>query len=192
MKRSSIAALAIATCGLHVSAAHASCPDSGSPDRSVCRPISSLLVPTAIAFAYLPGDDLGKWFGGGVELVWLTWGDSSPSFGPSHGKLRGSIGLLRSTTEGMGTMVQYRGGAQVSFEKNPSRSWLIPYFAADIGGMWVRGPGSEPFVDAGLGAYVYYSARIIVDIGAGWLLPFDDVDLLAGPTAHAALSVTLW
>jgi hypothetical protein len=187
MRRSLIAV------GIAIAApAHASCPDDGSPDRSVCRPVSSLLMPTAIGVGYFPGGAMGSWFGGGVEIVGLTWGDSSPAFGPSHGKLRFDISLLRSTVDGAGTMVQYRTGAQVSFEKNPSRSWLIPYFSVDIGGLWVRGPGTEPFAGAGVGAYVYYSARLIVDVGGGWLLPFDDVELLNGPTAHAALSVALW
>lgn len=174
------------------SSAHASCPDDGSPDRSVCRPVTSLLVPTVIGIGYFPGGAMGSWYGGGVEVVGLTWGDSSPAFGPSHGKLRFDVGLLRSTTDGAGTMVQYRGGVQVSFEKNPSRSWLIPYFSVDLGALWVRGPGTEAFTGAGAGAYLYYSARLVVDVGGGWILPFSDVELLHGPTAHAAVSVALW
>src|SRR5262245_50233105 len=172
MHRARIAAVAIAVLVGAAAPAAASCPDE--TDRTLCRPISSLLVPTAIGLSYFPGGDLGVWYGGGVELVGLTWGDSSAAFGPSHGKLRFDIGLLRSNKDGFGTMVQYRGGFQVSFEKNPSRRWLIPYFAGDLGGMWFRAKGSEPFVGAGVGAYVYYSARLIVDVGGGWLLPFDD------------------
>lgn len=172
--------------------AHASCPDDGSPDRSVCKPVSSVFTPTAIGTAYFPGGALGSWYGGGVEAIGLTWGDSSPAFGPSHGKLRFDISLLHSTTDGLGTMVMYRGGAEVSFEKNPSRSWLIPYFALDVGGLWVRGPDSEAFFDGGVGVYLYYSGRLVVDVGAAWLIPVNDADLLSGPTAHAAVSVALW
>jgi hypothetical protein len=192
---SSTRALVVAAVGIGVAVAapaRAACPDDGSPNKLVCRPVSSILTPTVIGVGYFPGDAMGSWLGGGVEVIALTWGDSSPAFGPSHGKLKFDISLLRSTEDGLGTMVQYRGGAEVSFEKNPSRSWLIPYFSADLGGLWVRGPGSEAFVGAGVGVYLYYSGRLVVDLGGGWLLPFSDVDLLSGPTAHAALSVALW
>jgi hypothetical protein len=189
MKRLLMATLAIAASSR---SAAASCPDSGSPDKTVCRPVSSLFMPSGIGVAYMPGGTLGNWFGGGVEIVTLTWGDSSPAFGPSHGKLRMDFGLLTSTAEGQGLMVQYRGGVQVSFEKNPSRNWLIPYFQFDAGALWVRALGSEGFVDAGVGAYLYYSPRLIFDVGGGWVIPFSDADLLHGPTAHVALGISLW
>jgi hypothetical protein len=191
-RASVVAAAALTTATALAATARAGCPDDGSPDRSVCRPVSSVFLPTAIGTAYFPGGMLGSWYGAGLEVVGLTWGDSSPAFGPSHGKLRFDISLLRSSEDGLGTMVLYRGGAEVSFEKNPSRSWLIPYFSADVGGLWVRGPDSEGHVDGGVGIYLYYSSRLVVDVGAAWLIPFNDADLLSGPTAQAAVSVALW
>jgi hypothetical protein len=44
-----------------------------------------------------------------------------------------------------GDMAMYRGGVQLAFERNASRSYGIPYFAADLVGWgWAPGPGRTP------------------------------------------------
>src|SRR5439155_20528573 len=82
--------------------ARAECPTT--PDDAVCRPWSALLLPTAFAAMYAPGDAAGPWYGGGLELGLLAWSDNSPAFGPSQGRLRFDIGALRTSTMGTGTM----------------------------------------------------------------------------------------
>lgn len=170
-------------------AAQAKCPDA---DDAVCRPYTSLLLPSAYGVVYAPLGDPGPWYGGGAEIVPMTWSDNSPAYGPSHGKIRFDIGMLRSPEAGSGTMVMYRGGAAVSFERNASRRWLIPYFGANVGGLWTRDTGTRGFVDAGGGVYVYYGRGFVVDVETSWLIPFADADELAGLRTQLALSFALW
>lgn len=172
--------------------AAAGCPRPGAPLDEVCRPWTAMLLPTAFAAVYLPGDDTGPWLGGGVEVTALAWSDSSEALGPSHGRIRFDIGILRSGDEDIGSMVMYRGGAQVSIERNAARRWLIPYVATDLGGLWTDALGSRAFVDAGLGVYLLHRRSLILDLEATYLLPFADVDDVAGVRGQLSLSVALW
>ena len=104
--------------------ASADCPTS--PDDPVCRPWTAILLPTIYATYYAPNDASGPWFGGGLEIT-AAWSDNTPAFGPSQGKIRFDVGALRSSTMGTSTMAMYRGGAEVSLERNASRPWLVPH-----------------------------------------------------------------
>src|SRR5688572_16114851 len=130
------------------SSAHAECPTT--PDDPVCRPWSAVLLPTVYGGMYIPREG-GTYFGGGVEAVLLAWSDNSAAFGPSQGRIRADVGILTGDEMSLGNLVMWRAGAQVAFERNASRAWLIPYFAADVGGLWSEATGRRWFVDAGLG-----------------------------------------
>jgi hypothetical protein len=142
--------------------------------------------------AYAPDDAMGTWYGGGAELALFTWSDNSPARGPSQGKLRFDVAALRSTTDGAGAMAMFRGGTQLSFERNAARSWLIPYAVSDLGGLWTSATGTRPFVDAGAGVYLLHSRRLVVDLEATYLLPFTHPGELAGPRARVAAAFALW
>ena len=190
MPRGRGAALLIILAG--ATTAHADCPRPGAPADDLCRPWSALLLPTVVGTVYAPSEALGPWIGGGLEVVLFAWSDSSPAFGPSQGKLRFDIGLLGSSHDGAGTMVMYRGGAQVSLERNASRRWLIPYVAADLGGLWTDALGGRGFVDGGVGIYLWHARGLVVDIEGAWVLPFSHPDQLAGPRTQLELSFSLW
>jgi hypothetical protein len=169
--------------------AHAECPTT--PDDPVCRPWSASLLPTVYGALYAPLDG-GAFVGGGVEAILLAWSDNSPAYGPSQGRVRFDIGALAGTAMDAGTMVMYRVGAQVAFERNASRAYAIPYFAADVGGLWSDATGRRWFVDGGVGLYVIHRRSLIVDAEVTGLVPFSDPDALGGLTARLAVSFALW
>ena len=167
----------------------ADCPTT--PDDPVCRPWTAMVPPTAIGVLYQPHAYHGPWLGGGVEAA-IAWSDNSPAFGPSQGKLRFDIAALGSTVAEEGTMAMYRGGVQVSFERNASREWLIPYFAVDLGGVWANKIGSHLFADGGVGVYVLERRMWIIDLEADVVLPFTSADVLGGVRGQLAVSYALW
>jgi len=150
-----------------------------------------MLMPTLIGVVYAPNDAGGPYVGGGLEIAY-TWSDNSQAFGPSHGRVRLDIAALDGTAMNSSAMVMYRGGAQVSFERNASRRWLIPYFAADVGGLWTSSLGRRGFVDGGLGVYVVHRRDVIVDLEADGILPFSHVEQAGGVRGTLALSFALW
>lgn len=170
-------------------AAAEDCPTK--PDDAVCRPWSAIMLPTVYGAFYAPSEG-SAFAGGGLEAVLLAWSDNSPAFGPSQGRIRFDIGVMQGLEMDAGTMVMYRTGAQVAFERNASRAYAIPYFAADLGGLWSDATGRRWFVDGGLGMYVVHRRSFILDIEATGLLPFKDPKTLGGVTGRLALSFALW
>ncbi|MBA2541208.1 MAG: hypothetical protein H0V17_16320 [Deltaproteobacteria bacterium] len=167
--------------------ARAECPTT--PDDPTCRPWSAVLLPTAYGGLYAPREG-STFYGGGIEAIWLAWSDNSQAFGPSQGRVRSTIGVYRG--EDAGTLVMYRTGAQVAFERNASRDFLIPYFATDFGGLYSDATGRRWFVDAGVGLYVLHRRGVILDLEVTGVLPFHDADQLGGVTSRLALSFSLW
>jgi hypothetical protein len=174
---------------LAASEARAECPTT--PDDPVCRPWSAVLLPTVYGGVYVPRNG-GTYAGGGLEAVLLAWSDNSQAFGPSQGRIRFDIGVLTGDKMELGNLVMWRTGAQVAFERNASRGWLIPYFAADIGGFWSNTTGRRWFVDGGLGVYLLHRRGLIIDAEVTGLVPFQDPDDLGGITSRLALSFSLW
>ena len=150
-----------------------------------------MLLPTAYGGVYAPMEG-GPYIGGGVEAVLLAWSDNSAAFGPSQGRVRADVGVMGSTDEMSTTLVRYRAGAQVAFERNASRSYFIPYFAADVGGLWSDSTGRRWFVDGGVGVYLVHRRGMILDLEVTGVLPFREPDKLGGVASRLALSFSLW
>jgi hypothetical protein len=165
-------------------------PDDG--DDAVCRPWSAMLLPTAFGSIYVPHGLSGTYYGGGLEAVLLAWSDNSNAYGPSQGRVRIDVSYLTGTAMSTPGMVMYRGGAQLAFERNASRAYLIPYFAADVGGLWSDATGRRWFVDGGLGVYLIHRRSAILDLEVTGFLPLRDVGTLGGVTSRLGLSFALW
>ena len=169
--------------------ARAECPTT--PDDPVCRPWSAVLLPTVYGGIYVPHQGQ-TFYGGGVEAVLIAWSDNSQAFGPSQGRIRADVGVMTSNAINAGTLVMYRTGAQVAFERNASRDFAIPYFAVDFGGLHSFETGRRWFVDGGVGMYVIHRRGLVVDAEVTGLLPFRDASVLGGVTTRLALSFALW
>jgi hypothetical protein len=161
------------------------------PDDPVCRPWSAVLLPTLYATFFKPNEG-SDYYGGGLEAILLAWSDNSEAFGPSQGRVRFDIGALDGIDMDAGPLAMYRIGAQVSFERNASRAYLIPYFAADVGGLWSDATGRRWFVDGGLGVYLVHGRSMIVDLEVTGVLPFRDPGQLGGVSSRLGVSYALW
>lgn len=173
--------------------AHAKCPESGSPDRSVCQYWSALLTPGVFGLAYVPGDGaLGPWYGGGVRLAVYTWSDNAVAFGPSQGKFLLDFGLLGSGADDTGTMALFRAGFHLSIEGNASRSWLIPYYGGNLGRLSEDTLEVNWFAEAVLGVHALYLQNVRIDVEGGYVLPFSEIDVMRGPMVQLSAAVLLW
>ncbi|WP_428267799.1 hypothetical protein [Haliangium sp.] len=192
MSRLLLSCLLIAATFAASAPAEAACPDSGSPSVEVCEYWNLLLMPALTSTVYLPGDAGGPWFGAGVEVALLTWADNGPGRGPSQGRVFLDIGGLGSAEDGTGAMFLFRAGASLSFEGNASRTWLIPYYGAAIGGLDEKNIDFAGFVEAQGGLHLWYTPQVVVDVEGGYLLPFSQVDRLSGPRAQLTAAVAWW
>jgi len=170
--------------------ARAECPTT--PDDAVCKPWSAVLLPTAFGTMYAPHGVDGQFYGGGLEAVLLAWSDNSDAYGPSQGRVRIDVAYLAGTAMNASAMVMFRGGAQVAFERNASRAYGIPYFAADVGALWSDPLGRRWFADGGVGVYLVHRRSVIVDLELTGILPFSDPGTLGGLATRLGLSFALW
>ncbi len=168
----------------------AACPND-VPGDPVCDPYVSVLVPTAAFAGYFPAKADGPYFGGGVEMAFLSWSSNNNAYGPSHGKFYGSASLLTSLSESRRALL-YRFGGVVSFEGNASRRFLIPHFGAAIGGVWETHLKNNTILDGSLGVYIVHTRSFILDAEGGMVFPFSSVDELFGPRVQLAASFALW
>src|SRR6185503_12180005 len=102
----------------------------------------------------------------GLEVALLTWSNSSETFGPAMGKLRFGVMMMTGSESELTPAYMYRGGTLLSFEKNPARTFLVPYFAGDIGGLHLHRVGGRLFIDGGIGAYLIYTPHFMLDLEA--------------------------
>ncbi len=185
--------IAAAALLLWASTARAACPYDGIPTKAACEPINAYLMPGVIGLAYWPADTgRGPWLGAGVQVAPLLWSRNTNKFGPGQGKILFDVGLLGSDEDATGKMLLYRFGAQLSFERNASRVFGIPFFGFFMGGMNEASLDHQSFVETTFGVHALYLKNAIVTLEGGYLFPFDRVDDLAGWRATLAVNVTLW
>lgn len=171
------------------SEANAKCPDEH--DEVLCEPHGGLFVPSITGNAAFPRG-LGAHYGAGLELIFFTWKNPSDTPGPSDGKIRLDAALLVSERDSSRKMVPFRIGAVVSFERTATRSYLIPYFAADLGGLYESVIHTRMFADAGLGLYLLHTRTVSVDFEGTYMIPFSAIDELHGPKLQLTASLALW
>jgi hypothetical protein len=189
-----LAVLIVMGLGALAPSAHAECPASGSPDRTVCKYWSALLTPGLIGLVYVPAGDqaLGPWYGGAVRLSLYTWSDNAVAFGPSQGKFFLDFGLLRSSEDDTESMSVFRSGFHLSFEGNASRTWLIPYYGGSMGRVAEETLEVNWFAEALVGVHALYTPNIRIDVEGGYVLPFSEVDVMRGLMVQITAGVTLW
>jgi hypothetical protein len=169
--------------------ASAKCPKT-DPADDLCEPITSFLMPSVAGAAYFPHAAGGPYFGGGVELALLSWTSNNDAFGPSQGRLRATFTYLAGPDNR--TVALYHFGGLVSFERNASRRFLIPYFSGAIGGLYQTELGAHGAIDASLGLFLVHTRSFVLDVEGGAELPFTAVEELIGGRMQLTAGFALW
>jgi hypothetical protein len=183
------AAVAATLVLLGAAPALAACPHE-HPGDPVCDPYVAMLMPTVHGVAWFPRAAGGDYFGGGVEIGFVSWSSNNDRYGPSQGRFYAGVSVLESTQARRAVL--YRLGGVVSFEGNASRRFMIPHFGAAIGGLWETKLGSHPAFDASLGLWIVHTRRFVLDAEGGAVLPFTSVDELVGGRAQLTASFAFW
>lgn len=152
----------------------------------------SWFLPGAQYVAYFPvGRGEGAFHGPAFELVVGSWVHDTKERGPSHGRVYLDVALLQATAAGRNTGVSYALGLDLSLERNPRRSFLIPVFGIEIGGIQQKQLGgvfqTVPFA----GAHLWSSRNLFVTATAGYVFPGRDVERLGGWRVRAGVDFAL-
>lgn len=148
-------------------------------------------MPGASYSLYAPrGPDEGVFHGPAFELLIGGWIHRNEDRGPSHGRVYATIGLLQSTVDV--DAVSAALGFDLSIERNPSRSYLIPFFGLEAGGLFRQGAPSIAQFTPSLGVHLFTGRNLFLNVSGGYLFPTARIDDLLGYTARASLNVSLW
>lgn len=183
---------AFATClvlGAEARDARADCPDER--DEVLCEPHGRLLQPSLTGSALFT-HGVGAYLGPGLGLSLFDWKSPGEASGPSDGKIRLDVSVLVSERDTSRLAVPFRLGTALSFEQHASRRFLIPYFAADFGGLYESVLHTRMFVDAGLGLYLVHTRTVNVELEGTYLIPFSAVSELHGPKLVATATFAVF
>jgi len=155
---------------------------------------TSFMLPGARYGVFVPvaAGEVGVLHGASLELAAIAWIHRNENRGPSHGRIYLRADLLSSTAPGMPLGLIYAGGFDLSFERNPQRHWLIPFYAVEVGGLAHPSYGHFFQGTALVGAHLWTSRNVFVDASVGYLVAPAALQLFRGWRASVGANVTFW
>jgi len=163
--------------------------------------INSFVMPGLEYALYVPNDSdlagqpkLGVFQGVTAQFCIWCYVHRTDKRGPSHGKIYLDFDLLASTEKTSSALFMATAGFDLSFEKNPSRRWLIPFFGAEMGIFYQKQTETLGMAFPFGGAHVWSSGNFQVNLRAGYLLPFSSgrFDQVRGLRAALGINLAFW
>jgi hypothetical protein len=166
----------------------------------------TILVTEEWETFFMPGVQYSLWLpesrgeygiiqGVSIQYLVAAWIHRNENRGPSHGRFYVDIDLLRST-ESPNLGIAYSFGLTLSFERNPKRQFLIPYFGAEVGGIYHKPKEGKNIHAAQVnplgGLSIWASQNIFVNVTVGYLVPFSHLEQLRGLRVKAGLNFSFW
>jgi hypothetical protein len=154
----------------------------------------SYLLP-GLGYALYAPHQRSQWgllHGVALEVVGGAWIHRNDNRGPSHGRIYLSTELLNSTESGVPILFTYALGFSLSLERNPRRTWLIPVYGLDLGGMLHRDMGAHFQTTPYLGVHFYSNPNVFLSGRAGYRLVPTDLETLGGWHASVGGDFSIW
>jgi hypothetical protein len=118
---------------------------------------------------------------------------NSDAPGPSHGKIRLSVVGLRTLQRDPERDAIYEAGAVVSFEKNPSRRWLIPFAGPSVGVFASQTTEMHAWLVSGTaGAYLIHWPVFSVALEGSYSVATSRMGDLSGPRTELHVALPRW
>ena len=154
----------------------------------------SYALPGVGYATYYPVGSPGVGFmqGPRFEVVAVQWVHRNDNVGPSHGRVSLKADLLFPASDPADPAIIYAMSLALSLERNPERSWLLPYFAVDVGGLYQKQLGNAAMVTPALGVHVFQNRNVFISVDAGYLLALPALEKLHGPRVTVSGNFTLW
>jgi hypothetical protein len=137
-------------------------------------------------------DSIGQFSGITVEYLIYSNVAQNNRPGPSHVRVYSKFNILNSDKANINSMFMYTFGFDLSIEKNPNRSFLIPYFGLEFGGLTQKQVGSIVQFTPTFGFYLLSKKNISINIRGGYLYPNKNFEMLQGWFGQAGLNFILW
>ncbi len=136
--------------------------------------------------------EIGVASGPSFEVVVAQYVHRNDNVGPSHGRISLKADLLFPSAAPNDVVLVYSASLALSLERNPQRSFLLPIFAVDVGGLHQKQIGDVFQVTPQLGLHLWQSRNIFVTASAGYLLALPQTERLHGPRFSLGGNFTFW
>lgn len=137
-------------------------------------------------------DSVGYFHGVNVEYLIYAQVHQNDRSGPSHVRVYCRLNILKSTKSHIGSMFIYTMGLDLSLEKNPKRTFLIPYFGLEFGGLSQKQLGSTVQFTTTLGIHLLSKKNIFINIQGGYVYPVTKFEALRGWCCQAGVNFAFW
>ncbi len=138
-------------------------------------------------------DSLGFFQGLGIEYLFYAKVSQNDKPGPSHVRFYGRLNILNSSRKDIiNDAFAYTLGLDLSLEKNPKRSFLVPYFGIEAGGISQKQLGNTLQFTPTFGIHLLSRKNIFASVQGGYMYPVSNFEELRGYTAQASINVALW
>ena len=155
------------------------------------------LIPGAEFSSFIP-NDLSRWgaaFGVSIQFVVVAWVHRNEQPGPSHGRIHVDLDILKSTRPAVSTALHLSGGFDLTFEKNPPRRFLLPFYGLDLGVM-INKQQLTTLVQLTpvLGMHLYAAPQVFITLSGGYLMPLHglEFDELRGVRGKFGFGASFW
>ncbi len=172
-------------------------PPKAAPAPTSARDWTTYMMPGLLVSTLVPADTRtwGVFGGGGVEFLIAAWIHSNENRGPSHGRVVLNLEVLRPTRQS-GAALQTSLGVDLSIERNPGRSFLVPFYGLDLGVLVHRSLESSAVAHATplVGVHLFSSRNVFLTASAGYMLPLSGryFDELRAVRAALSADLSLW
>ena len=112
--------------------------------------------------------------------------------GPSHVRLYTKLSIVKSSEKDISDLFCYSFGLSFSFEKNPKRSYLVPFFGLEFGGLSQSQWGTTGQFTPTLGLHLVSKRNLFINIQGGYVYPITNFDILQGLFLEAGVNFALW
>lgn len=152
---------------------------------------STGFMPGAGYTRYKPSaDSLGTFSGAVLEYLLYASIHQDDDPGPSHVRVYLRMAQLKNEHEKW--IQNFTAGVDLSFERNPHRNYMIPYFGIETGLLLQTGQTRLFHFTPTVGLHVLSTKRIFVNIQTGYLYTIKLVDTFKGNVTQATVNFTLW
>ncbi|MCD4664524.1 MAG: hypothetical protein K8R68_04570 [Bacteroidales bacterium] len=112
--------------------------------------------------------------------------------GPSHVRFYSKFSIVKSDRSGINDLFCYSLGLSFSFEKNPKRAHLVPFFGLEFGGLSQSQWGTTGQFTPTLGLHIISKRNLFINIQGGYVYPITNFDILQGLFLEAGVNFALW
>jgi hypothetical protein len=156
----------------------------------------SYFMPGVGYTLWVPGDvpTFGVFQGFSIEFLGIRWVHQNDKRGPSHGRVYLDFDVLFTTHAGIDPAFLPLAGFDLSFEKNPGRRFMIPFFGLEGGALFQKQITTLGLMTPFAGVLVYSGHNAEVALRAGYMLPFtsEQFGQVAGLRARLTADLSFW